>query len=436
MKKIIIGLVVLTTLSCGILFAYIYKESDPYNGTVDSYSDFIDLESILTEEEAKDDLEYLYDIVSKKHISTISTIPNKFEEGYKTEFESINSDISVLELWEKSSRIIKELDDAHSGVYYYGEDEVISGEFSFENNSIYYKEKPENDESLKVISIAGIESKVLYDQFKKQFSYENIYWARNRFPSHLTKKSSLKWLGVSSGNTLKIKLLDENGDEKIITEIFEKNVKNKNHANADYKFVDYKILEEHNLGVFSLYECNYNDLYIETVKEFFDEVRIKKIDNIAIDLRFNGGGNSTVVSEFIRYLSVEEYKSFGSKVRLASKVKYHEPSVVKNDPVNDPFDGEVYVLTSGGTFSSATMFTTILRDNNLAKVIGEPSGNKPSAYGDVLTFQMPNSTLVLRTTYKEFIRPAVEKTDEEALIPDYEVDYREVYNKLFELVSK
>lgn len=96
------------------------------------------------------------------------------------------------------------------------------------------------------------------------------------------------------------------------------------------------------------------------------------------------------------------------------------PSATKNDRYDDlMYNGSVYVLTGRGTFSSAMWFAVVLRDNNLCRVIGQPPGNRPSAYGDVLVFQMPNSKVVFTLTYKQFTRPDSSKDGEDELQPDY-----------------
>jgi C-terminal processing protease CtpA/Prc len=100
------------------------------------------------------------------------------------------------------------------------------------------------------------------------------------------------------------------------------------------------------------------------------------------------------------------------------------------------YDGKVYVLTSNQTFSSATMFSVYLQDNGFAKVIGEPSGNSPSAYGDVLTFQLPNSKLMFQTTFKYFKRPDISKDSIKTQVPDYAVPAEDAINELKLIIKK
>ena len=48
--------------------------------------------------------------------------------------------------------------------------------------------------------------------------------------------------------------------------------------------------------------------YEKTLASFFEEVEKENIQNVVVDLRGNGGGNSWVANEFITYLDVDKYQ--------------------------------------------------------------------------------------------------------------------------------
>ena len=165
------------------------------------------------------------------------------------------------------------------------------------------------------------------------------------------------------------------------------------------------------------------------MKAFFKEIKDKNIQSVIVDLRYNSGGNSMVANEFLRYLDVDEYNSGTSHVRfgpylLKNKIK----PIVNNKYDSLTFKGQIYVLTSTYTFSSAMSFSVIISDNNLGTVIGEIPGNMPSSYGDILHFQTPNAKLLFTISYKYFIRPDGTKSSE-PLIPDYEVPAKDALTK-------
>ena len=98
-----------------------------------------------------------------------------------------------------------------------------------------------------------------------------------------------------------------------------------------------------------------------------------------------------------------------------------EDTKIINMDVETLFDGDIYVLTSNGTFSSATLIAEILQDNGFAKVVGEKCGNMPEGYGEVVAFQTPDSILTFQISSKHFERIDKSKADL-PLMPDYECD--------------
>lgn len=198
----------------------------------------------------------------------------------------------------------------------------------------------------------------------------------------------------------------------------------------------YKIDKENSLGVFTLNRCEMSAEYIEKLSEFFGKVKDNDIGNIAVDLRSNGGGTTEVINEFLRYIDISDYMLFGGvDIRNGGNLVSYRDEITPNKHVENAFDGKVYVLTSQYTFSSAMDFATVIQDNGIGKVIGETPGNMPTAYGDKLSFQLPESKLVLSVSYKKFYRVDITKSIE-PLIPDYTVDADKAEEKLVEYIKK
>jgi hypothetical protein len=72
---------------------------------------------------------------------------------------------------------------------------------------------------------------------------------------------------------------------------------------------------------------------------------------------------------------------------------------------------------------------TIAYDNGLGSIIGEPMGQKPTSYGDILYFSLPHSGIEGSVSHKVFKRPRRSRSREKTIIPDYpvKVDYRKFY---------
>ncbi|MFO0972575.1 MAG: hypothetical protein U1A27_03920 [Phycisphaerae bacterium] len=120
----------------------------------------------------------------------------------------------------------------------------------------------------------------------------------------------------------------------------------------------------------------------------FDRLRPRIV---VVDLRRNGGGNSAVLLPFRAGLLL--------RPALWSR-------------------GAVRVLIGRGTYSSAMMNALELRRAG-AVLVGEPTGGKPNAYGEVRTFELPHCRLHVAYSTRYFrLVPA----DPESVTPDVAVE--------------
>ena len=429
LKSKILKIVILLILIIVGLSYYV----NPYRETIgwDKVETSLLYEQEIDKSLAVDDLNYLVDKITMHHVSTAKGVTGEIQKQLEYEINNMNDIPRVVDVWIAASRIANKLNDAHANIYYYGHKNMeIDLNFTFDDSSLKVIGGPRDGQEL--IAIEGIKLEELYQRFLSQFSYENEYFAKYNFVNYLRRKNQLNWLGINVNEEVEI-VFSNNGREEVEKYLFNE-IKESNYLDND--FISYKLDKEKGVGILTLNSCIYSDEYKIKLRGFFSEVKKHNINIIAIDLRENGGGNSMVANEFIKYLPVENYKNYGSKVRLRSSVIERKPKETKNKQYKDLiFSGDVYLLTSNTTFSSATMFTAYIRDNNLGKVIGEPSGNKPSAYGDILLFQLPNSKLPVTLTYKYFSRPDVEKDEEVAIIPDYPVSQEDAIDELYRLIN-
>ncbi|MDD6208902.1 MAG: S41 family peptidase, partial [Clostridiales bacterium] len=186
------------------------------------------------------------------------------------------------------------------------------------------------------------------------------------------------------------------------------------------------------LAILTLDSCTNNDEYRSCLKQLFTEVKDKHIQRVAVDLRSNGGGDSLVADEFIRYLDVDQYNTTSYKWRLGCFQVSSGNHVMENKKQEELlFHGNVYVLTSPNTFSSAMIFAQYITDNNLGTIIGEAPGNTPNGYGEVAGFKLPNSQMYMQISTKEFFR-ADQNNTERLVEPDIPCSSDKAMDVLYE----
>lgn len=155
-------------------------------------------------------------------------------------------------------------------------------------------------------------------------------------------------------------------------------------------------LEKERVVYFQYARCG--DEAGQTVAEISQKVmgmiEEKGAERLIVDLRNNGGGNSALLNAFIFDL---------------------KSTVIGQRP------GGVIVLIGRRTFSSAELNAAALKNRVGAVLIGEPTGQKPNAYGEVKTFQLPRSGLNVQYSTKFF---RTEEGERESLEPDVLVELR------------
>ena len=120
--------------------------------------------------------------------------------------------------------------------------------------------------------------------------------------------------------------------------------------------------------------------------------RSRKVERVIVDLRFNTGGDSSVIDPLIEGLQ--------ERSQLSDK-------------------GRLYVLIGRGTFSSGMMAAVRFRQDLDAILVGEGSGSPPNEYGEVQNFVLPKSKIQIEYTTKFF--RLIEDSDPPTLEPDVPV---------------
>lgn len=187
---------------------------------------------------------------------------------------------------------------------------------------------------------------------------------------------------------------------------------------ANTNFLELKLDPEHNVGIFALRSCTVNEVYAAALDSFFTGLRREGIENLVLDLRGNGGGNSYVAYLFLEYLDVPQFRVTAPDIRYGWYLKRGGAVVQYNNRRTDAYSGTVYVITDRYTYSSAVNFAELLADNEIAIHVGEAPNALPDSYGDLLCFRLPNSGLQLNVSHKRFYR--IDQTQSgQPLEPDY-----------------
>ncbi|MGZ3838985.1 MAG: S41 family peptidase [Flavisolibacter sp.] len=154
-------------------------------------------------------------------------------------------------------------------------------------------------------------------------------------------------------------------------------------------------------------------------RQSFRKLKKENIRHLVIDLRGNGGGSVVLSNLLTRYLSDRPFKIADSIYALKRRLgyrkymdhywesrlflfflarrekdghyhfRYYENKYFQPKTRNH-FNGEVYLLTGGNTFSAATLFAKTLQGEKHVTIVGEETGG--GAYGNT-AWLIPEVTL-------------------------------------------
>lgn len=203
---------------------------------------------------------------------------------------------------------------------------------------------------------------------------------------------------------------------------------------------------------------------LDSFKRFLDssftEIKQKKIQNLIIDVRNNGGGESMLMEVLIDFLATKPwYTSSRADWELSSQAKadmipwyvrwipaktlislfgsmftgqdiekveydsinkdllhiYMKPTL-KSNPLR--FKGKIYVLINSGSFSASVLFSAVMKDYGFATLIGEETGQSANPFGGSYMFNLPNTHLRASVPTGRSYRPSGLDT-KRGVIPDY-----------------
>lgn len=330
-------------------------------------------------------------------------------------------------------RLAAELRDAHTSVRYTGADRWLPARFVWAHDGLAIAEGPHTGV---VERIGGHRPDDLLEALTRVVAAENPHWVRRRAERRLGSRSLWRALGEDA-EAIEVVFADGRRD----TLAFE----------ADHALVApssepatwWAVVPDADLGWLRLASCpDPTPAYHDRIDDLFHELQARDLGTLVIDVRGNGGGHSGVLDPILQHLPGDTHAAYGGYRRvseLAAEHKGFDPAKVKVQPGTDltvpmdgrwaksrrhqrltPYDGDVLVLTDSGTFSSGNWIAVVLDDNDLAQTVGEPTGNAPSSFGDLLTVPVGDrDDLRLSVSTTRWLRPDASRDPATTLEPDH-----------------
>ncbi|MBN2633556.1 MAG: hypothetical protein JXR66_08375 [Bacteroidales bacterium] len=400
---------------------------------------FSQSEKLYANHEIIQDIDFLIKDIEEIH-------PNLYHSVNKEDFlfrvqdvkDQLPDSISKINTWKRLYKILALLKEGHT--YFLPPEDEIGDFLRFpysikiddsEGNFIItgtLKGTSTEYTGSRIVSINGISTDSLLLIFKQSTSAENEPFIV--FMNELHFDYSIYAI-FGAPEYFDVELLEGDKLEK-------HRAKSVNHIPAKTEqYFTFSIIQD-SIGYLDLNRLDSFSEFKKFCKSTFKTLSKNKISNLIIDFRGNGGGDSAMGDELMKYISAmpfSQYQGATGKVSSASRgqMKYTQ----KNDtlisvdlanhlidpyPANKRYAGDVFLLIDGGTFSSAGSTAWCINHYNMATTIGTETGGTGMHYGHPLRRELPITGLTYFISHRQWYQIGADDKSTHGLIPDYKMD--------------
>ena len=295
------------------------------------------------------------------------------------------------------------------------------------------------------------------DGVSMNFKYQQI---TNNFPYYYatvfgTKKEYLLSFINKEGKEVvtSLKVYDPKNDSTRRTQIAPFNEKTKRQLRKEKQQRTFSFTIDTTNKLAFLNVNNFNSsLKKRFIKRAFKKIKNLGIQNIALDLRLNGGGLINKSIYLAKYLKATPFRFMDSVIAVKKKLthpeyirqrfiynlglwwvakknsdgnyhfRFYEKHFYKLKEQNH-FNGKIYLVTGGNTFSAASLFVASLKGQSNVTVLGEETGG--GYYGNNGVFipdiVLPNTHIRVRLPLFRIINNKSFVKDGHGVKPDIEV---------------
>ena len=351
----------------------------------------------------KADMEHLRKELPKRHkYLYFQTSQKEFERGLQWALGA-DSDFGFAVRLQQQ---VAAMGDSHTGVVweqFVEKEKVLPLRFSWLSDGIFILNTTTAYKNLlgsRLVGIGNVSVQTVQDSLETIITIDNQALVKTYIPRYMAYSQLLEYFGFTEGDSILLKLQDAHGDaysakigpEQLTrenAEILEREKVPLYLQRTSELFWDILIPED------SIYYVQYNSCTgREVEKRYGDKERAKKMPSfrkfekkvirnlrkhpeakLVFDMRFNGGGSSRQGTQLIRKISGLKHLNR---------------------------NGRIYVVTGRRTFSSAIINSMDFKRMTKAIFLGEETGGKPNHYGEVRSFTLPESGLLVRYSTKYF----------------------------------
>ncbi|WP_170311499.1 lectin like domain-containing protein [Vallitalea okinawensis] len=335
-------------------------------------------QNLITVENMQKDVEFLIEWIlthqpdarRSGYTATQQQVIDKVREAIQ---EPLTEGDFIIQL----KRLYAMMNDGHTKLYKHPQKRFMNITFEWLEAGIFvikdYNGLIKGDQILK---LGGKTPDELVRLLKDIVSSENDYWIQEQGITYLNDKAYLDYLGLTNDDgTIDIDV--KRGQDTFVYRIGFEETRKAYSIRYNNQWYDWYVSDIEDLAYLRFDNCigsddtRFADIQ-KAIDQLFIAVEDKGVDNFVIDLRYNDGGGMQILNYILMYLDKETI--YGD---VGEAYTYYQQYLEKKK-TDSLFSGNIYVLTSNYTYSAAVLTTRILHDNQLAILVGEPTGENPA----------------------------------------------------------
>ena len=171
------------------------------------------------------------------------------------------------------------------------------------------------------------------------------------------------------------------------------------------------------IASFNYYRWNDFDVFKNFIDSSFQVINRNKIDNLIIDLRFNGGGSQSASMHLLQYLLDKPFKYYSTVQFEGKEGKIEGEELVY--PFENRYKGNCYFIIDGHGNSTTGHFMSIVKHFDVGTIVGEELGSNQFCSAGMTTCRLSNTKLVYYVANNTHESLAITLPDETGILPDY-----------------
>ncbi|MES1222737.1 MAG: S41 family peptidase [Bacteroidota bacterium] len=392
----------------------------------------------FTVEQLRSDLSFLKTKLERKHPNLYLYTPKaSFNIFFDSLYRSITAPLIAQEFYHHISVLNSVIKDGHTmflpgeklTAYYNQHEKFLPFFFFVSSNRLYIRMNCSGDPALKegteISSINGVSTADLLSQLVSRQIRDGY---SNTYPEWLLTNYFAAYYGFSFGHPQQYSIgYKNNSAEKLVTInalakdsiAYYKKLRYPAKAipSAEGRGVFIDISQPSNTAILTIKSFNddilkvlYHQDFKSSISNAFDTLRKSAVANLIIDLRDNQGGDFKPGMILLSYLLNQpvDFLPGSSQSKTIT-------------PRKDAYNGKLYLLVNGGSFSNSGIVSSYLELTKRAVFIGEETaGGHIIISGEPRDFILPNTRIIAEISTRQF-RIQQQGNDGRGIIPQYQV---------------